>query len=32
MRREGEAPGSPGAMLFRKMVIGPSLGFLNNQP
>jgi hypothetical protein len=29
MRREGEAPGSPGAMLFRKMVIGPSLGFLN---
>jgi hypothetical protein len=31
MRREGEAPGSPGAMLFRKMVIGPSLGFLNNQ-
>jgi hypothetical protein len=29
MRREGEAPGSPGAMAFRKMVIGPSLGFLN---
>lgn len=31
MRREGEAPGSPAAQLFRKMVIGPSLGFLNGQ-
>jgi hypothetical protein len=29
MIREGEAPGTPAAAAFRRMVIGPSLGFLN---